>query len=237
MKDMYTPRSERERSPSTPRWGEQRSPSTPRWVPVEASKRPQLKVLSRNTQEEWVNVGVKYTGKSNGPPPPLIFKEGKSQTMVGKNTAAHPSQGYKKLNHTLDEGKRMKEREQKRNEVVKSPPPPLRFVNWEIEKEIGGPGTNLMPPPPLRFVNPSTRFEKVQQGNNRTPLSPTREIGEDPSGEGGNEGVRIRLSGGMDPIGRVEMESSNHRMENLEKDTRGNKNKPRRVGRGRQKYN
>ena len=84
MKDIYTSRSERERSPSTPRWGEQRSPSTPRWVPAEANKKPQVKVLSRNTQEEWVTVGVKYTGKSNGPPPPLTFKEGKSQTMMGR---------------------------------------------------------------------------------------------------------------------------------------------------------
>ena len=125
MKDIYTSKSERERSPSTPRWGKQRSPSTPRWVPAEANKRPQVKVLGRNAQEEWITVGVKYTGKSNGPPPPLTFKEGKPQTMVGRNTAVHPSQGCKKLNRTTNEGKGMKEREQKRNEVVRSPPPPL----------------------------------------------------------------------------------------------------------------
>ena len=177
MKDTYTSRSKKERSPSTPRWGEQRSPSTPRWgeqifKTAEPSKRPQLKVLSRNTQEEWVNVGVKYTGKRNGPPPPLSFIEWKSQQTIGKKEDVQLSQGCKILNNTVDKGKRMKEREQKRNEVVKSPPPPLRFVKWEIEKETGGPGTNLMPPPPLGFVNPPIKGKKVQLENNRTPLSP-----------------------------------------------------------------
>ena len=237
MKDIYTSKSERERSPSTPRWGKQRSPSTPRWVPAEANKRPQVKVLGRNAQEEWITVGVKYTGKSNGPPPPLTFKEGNLQTMVGRNTAVHPSQGCKKLNRTTNEGKGMKEREQKRNEVVRSPPPPLRFVNWEIEKETGGPEKNLMPPPPLRFVNPSIRLERAQQGNSRMPLPPTREIGEESMGVEGNVGVKTGPNGRMDSVGRVEMENSNHRMENLEKDTRNNKNKQKRVGRGRQKYN
>ena len=142
-----------------------------------------------------------------------------------------------KVNWPLDERKRLKEKEQERNVVVKSPPPPLRFVNWEIKKETGGPGTNLLPPPPLRFVNPSIRSEKVLPENNRTPLSPTREISEDRNGDGGNEEVRIRFPGRAETSDRVGRERNNQIMENSEKGTKGNKNKSRRAGRGRQKYN
>ena len=237
MRDIYTSKLEKEKSPSTPRWGKQRSPSTSSWEPAESNKKPHVKGLSRYTQDEWVTGGVRNTGKSKGPPPPLTFKEGKSQTMMGRNTVVHPSQGYKKLDQTTDEGKGMKEREQKRNEVVRSPPPPLRFVKWEIEKETGGPGMNLMPPPPLRFVNPSMGPERAQQGNSRTLLSPTREVGEESIGKKGNKGVGTRPNGGTDSIGGMERENSNYRMENSENDSRNNKNKLRRVGRGRQKYN